>query len=86
MKILYQHGEKTVPGNVERGNPFACWEFGLRNWLEAEEPEQLSLFDLGEENEKQKRLNEAMDSIRSRFGEGAIQRGVYWKKDGRKEL
>ena len=84
-EILYQTAKKLFR-EMWTGEPIRLLGIRTSKLVEAEEPEQLSLFDLGEENEKQKRLNEAMDSIRSRFGEGAIQRGVYWKKDGRKEL
>ena len=84
-EILYQTAKKLFR-EMWTGEPIRLLGIRTSKLMEAEEPEQLSLFDLGEENEKQKRLNEAMDSIRSRFGEGAIQRGVYWKKDGRKEL
>ena len=84
-EILYQTAKKLFR-EMWTGEPIRLLGIRTSKLVEAEEPEQLSLFDLGEENEKQKRLNEAMDSIRSRFGEGAIRRGVYWKKDGRKEL
>ena len=84
-EILYQTAKKLFR-EMWTGEPIRLLGIRTSKLVEAEEPEQLSLFDPGEENEKQKRLNEAMDSIRSRFGEGAIQRGVYWKKDGRKEL
>lgn len=84
-EILYQTAKKLFR-EMWTGEPIRLLGIRTSKLVEAEEPEQLSLFDLGAENEKQKRLNEAMDSIRSRFGEGAIQRGVYWKKDGRKEL
>ena len=84
-EILYQTAKKLFR-EMWTGEPIRLLGIRTSKLVEVEEPEQLSLFDLGEENEKQKRLNEAMDSIRSRFGEGAIQRGVYWKKDGRKEL
>lgn len=84
-EILYQTAKKLFR-EMWTGEPIRLLGIRTSKLVEAEEPEQLSLFDLGEENEKQKRLNEAMDSIRSLFGEGAIQRGVYWKKDGRKEL
>lgn len=84
-EVLYQTAKKLFR-EMWTGEPIRLLGIRTSKLVEAEEPEQLSLFDLGEENEKQKRLNEAMDSIRSRFGEGAIQRGVYWKKDGRKEL
>ena len=84
-EILYQTAKKLFR-EMWTGEPIRLLGIRTSKLVEAEEPEQLSLFDLGEENEKQKRLNEAMDSIRSRFGAGAIQRGVYWKKDGRKEL
>lgn len=42
------------------------------------EPTQLSLFDIGREEpgtEKQKKLDEALDSIRGRYGAGAVMRG-----------
>ena len=75
-EILYQTAKKLFR-EMWTGEPIRLLGIRTSKLVEAEEPEQLSLFDLGEENEKQKRLNEAMDSIRSRFGEGAIQRGVY---------
>ena len=84
-EILYQTAKKLFR-EMWTGEPIRLLGIRTSKLVEEEEPEQLSLFDLGEENEKQKRLNEAMDSIRSRFGEGAIRRGAFLEKDGRKEL
>ena len=84
-EILYQTAKKLFR-EMWTGEPIRLLGIRTSKLVEEEEPEQLSLFDLGEESEKQKRLNEAMDSIRSRFGEGAIRRGAFLEKDGRKEL
>ncbi len=84
-EILYQTAKKLFR-EMWTGEPIRLLGIRTSKLVEEEEPEQLSLFDLGKENEKQKRLNEAMDSIRSRFGEGAIRRGAFLEKDGRKEL
>ena len=84
-EILYRTAKKLFR-EMWNGEPIRLLGIRTSKLVEAEEPEQLSLFDLGKESEKQKRLNEAMDSIRSRFGEGAIRRGVFLENDGRKEL
>ena len=47
---------------------------------EDDEYEQMSLFD-SEERKKQMRCDDAMDSIRKRFGSGAIQRASLLEKD-----
>ena len=47
-----------------------------------EEPEQLSIFDFvyEKEDEKHKKLNQALDQIRKRYGEGAVMRGTFYEK------
>lgn len=52
------------------------------------EPIQLSLFDMNTEtpqNEKQKKLDEALDSIRGRYGAGAVVRGSLFRPDGQEK-
>ena len=53
-----------------------------------EEPVQLSLFDTtpdGPSNEKQKKLDAALDSIRSRYGASAVVRGSLLRSPGETE-
>lgn len=54
----------------------------------AQEPAQLSLFDLEQPqiSQKQHKLDEAIDSIRKRFGENSVVRGsLLGKKDDYKK-
>jgi len=45
------------------------------------EPIQMSLFDLTQEtSSKQRKLDEALDSIRARYGKGAVVRGTFYQQ------
>lgn len=58
------------------GNPIRLLGIRTGKLVSGSEPVQLSLFDYaGPVSEKQKRLDEALDRIRRRFGEDAVKRG-----------
>lgn len=60
------------------GTPIRLLGIRTSKLVSADEPVQLSLFDLNAkapESEKQKKLDAALDSIRNKYGQGAVVRG-----------
>ncbi len=68
------------------GEPIRLLGIRTSKLVEAEMPEQLNLFDLGQQvemdhqkNEKHEKLDKALDAIRKKFGDEAIKRGTFLK-------
>ena len=58
------------------GEPVRLLGIRTAKLVEEEEPEQMTIFDLQpEQMEKQRRLREAMNVIRQKYGEGAVVKG-----------
>lgn len=65
------------------GEPIRLLGIRSSKLVEADAPEQLSLFDMATEHqmdERHKKLSAAMDEIRGRYGDDAIKRGAFMKK------
>lgn len=67
------------------GTPVRLLGIRATKLMSDDTPIQLSIFNLDEpKNEKQKKLDEALDTIKHRFGDQAITRGSMLKKQGDK--
>lgn len=67
------------------GSPIRLLGIRAAKLMPASAPRQLSIFDLEEQpkNEKQQKLDAALDSIRQKFGKDAVMRGSFLKEPGR---
>lgn len=53
----------------------------INELVDSGEPEQLSLFVDEEERRKHQKMDAAVDSLREKFGNGIIKRGILYKRD-----
>ena len=61
------------------GRPIRLLGIRSSKLVNEDEPEQLSFFDMPSmiQNEKQEKLNKALDSIKKKYGDNVIKRGVF---------
>lgn len=80
---IYQAGCRLLIQNWNRFHPVRLIGINIAGFDEDTFTDQMSLFDIMEENvksDKQKKIDQAMDKIRSRHGTGKISRATLIKK------
>lgn len=83
-KVLRDTAMEIVEKAVPSGAPIRLLTVTATQ-LSHEGEQQLSLFDDGRRDEKQQRLDSALDAIRSRFGKDALQYGRILHSEEKKE-
>ena len=67
-----------------KGEPIRLLGIRTTKLVDEKEPQQMSIFDMMDNqkiDEKHKKLDEAIDDIKKRFGDGAIVRGTFFEKE-----
>jgi len=84
-KVIYETACELFH-ELWNGEPIRLLGIRTSKLVDKAEPEQMSIFDLQEamqkeepKNEKQEKLNKALDKIRKKYGDGAIVRGSLKK-------
>ena len=75
--VLYHTG-CTLFDELWNGQPIRLLGLRSTKLSDPNEPTQLSLFDIS--SEKNRKLDQALDSIRAKYGNDAIVRGTFYKK------
>ena len=81
-KDIYAVGAKLLEDNWNNRKPVRLLGISLNN-ISEDEAEQMSIFDLNDSedpDEKEEKLEKALDSIRERYGTDKIKRAVILKE------